>query len=68
MKKYKHVLKKIQYATLDMEVSDNETIGDITSKIEEMSDEELGFGDPEYHLEAITKEEGKVSKIVWRKK
>lgn len=68
MKKYKHLLKKIQYASVDIEVLPHETIGDIMTKIEEMSEEELGFGLPEYHLQAITKEEGKISKIVWRKK
>lgn len=66
MKKYKFVVKKIQYAYHEVEWNEDETIGDVTERLEKLSEEELGFSDPEYHLEAISKTDGKTSKILWR--
>jgi len=65
LKKHKFILKKTQRAFVPIEWDENETVGDITKKIEAMSEEELGFSDPTYSLEFIVKEEGKVSKVIW---
>lgn len=63
MKKCKFILKKIQYASVDEQFHKNETVGDVLERIEKLSEEEIGFGEAEYHLHAIIKEEGKVSKL-----
>lgn len=66
MKKYKFVLKKVQIASVDVDWSSEETIGDVTDRLEKLSEEEIGFGAPTYHLEAISKEQGKIAKIIWK--
>ena len=62
------MIRKIQEAVIDIECDDSSTIGDITTQIEQMSEEEIGFSAPEYHLVAITKEDSKISNLVWRSK
>lgn len=64
--KYKFILKKIQYASIEDEFDPQMTIAMAVEKIAQLSEKELDFGRPEYHLEAITKEMGKISKIIWK--
>ena len=66
--KYKFILKKIQYASIEDEFDSQTTLYDAMNKIAQLSEEELGFSQPEYHLEAVTKENGKISKIIWKSK
>ena len=64
--KYKFVIKKVQYALFEDELDDESTLKYVVEKIAELSEEELNFSESEYHLEAITKDEGKISKIIWK--
>lgn len=66
--KYKFILKKIQYASIDDDFDDNMTIDQALDKIAQLSEEELGFNDPDYYLESITRETSKISKIIWMQK
>ena len=65
MKEYRFILRKIQDATISQTCSGDETVEDILKKIEEMSEEELDFSEPEYQLVAISKIDSKVSKLLW---
>lgn len=68
MKKYNFIVKKTQTAYIETDWDENETIGDVAKRIEKMDDEEIKFGETSYHLEAISKEDKKVYKIIWRSK
>ena len=65
MKKYRFLLKKIQQVSICEDCSSDETVEDVIKRIEKMSEDELQFSEPEYHLEAISKDEGKISKLLW---
>lgn len=67
MTTYKFILKKTQRAVIEGEFDGKSTVEDIINKISEMSEDEMDFGNPEYHLETITRETGKTSKLVWSK-
>lgn len=64
MKKYDFVLRKTQDAIIEMECDIDMTLGEVTEKIEQMSEGELEFGKPEFQLIALCKRTGKVSKII----
>ncbi len=64
--KYRFILKKIQYASIEDEFDSQDTIKNICEKLSNLNEEELEFGTAEYHLEAITKESKKTSKIIWK--
>ena len=66
--KYEFVLRKTQDAIVEIECDSSETVGEITEKIEEMSEEELEFNEPQFDLLAITKKDKKISKLIWRAK
>jgi hypothetical protein len=64
--KYKFVIKKIQYAYVEDQFDSDTTIEQAMEKLAQLGEDELNFSEPEYHLEVITKEIGKVSKIIWK--
>lgn len=64
MKKYDFVLRKTQDAIIEMECDTDMTLGEVTEKIEKMSEEDLEFGKSEFQLIALCKRTGKVSKII----
>jgi hypothetical protein len=66
MKRYKYVIRKTQDSTVEIEANPDQTVGEITEKLEKMTEEELGFDEPQYHLIAISREDHKISKIIWR--
>lgn len=65
MKKYRFLLRKVQQASISEVCSPDETVEDVVKRIEKMSEEDLEFSEPEYHLEAISREEGKLSRLLW---
>ncbi len=66
MKKYIFTIKKVQLSFHEENWTSDETVGDVLERIGKLTEEELGFGEPQYHLEVITKDEGKFTKIIWR--
>lgn len=67
-KKLRVTIRKIQEGTIEIECDSDSTIAELNERIEQMSEEEIGFSDPEYHLMLICDENDKISKIIWRSK
>jgi hypothetical protein len=65
MKEYKFIIRKVQEATISHKCTGNETVEEIMKIIEELPEDEIEFSEPEYHLVAISKEDFKVSKLLW---
>ncbi len=65
MKKYQFLVQKIQQARITKHCLENQTLDDVLNTIEEMSEEELEFSEPQYQLIGISKDSGKISKIIW---
>ena len=65
MERHYFVLRKIQHATITQESEKDETVEDVCKRIEEIPEEEMDFSDPEYELLAISRDEGKISKLLW---
>jgi hypothetical protein len=64
--KYKFVIKKIEFATIELECEPDETLADVEEKIILLSEDELGFGAPKYEFDAIFKQIGKIDKLIWK--
>ena len=66
MKKYVFNLQKVQRASVSLECCSDDTVQEVMKKIQDMSfEKEIEFSDPEYILTAISKDSGKVSKLLW---
>lgn len=66
--KYKFILKRIQYSIVERDFDEDLTLEKALSLITDLEEEEYNFSEPECHLESITKEIGKISKIIWTEK
>jgi hypothetical protein len=65
MKKYKFIIRKYQDAAVEENWDPNESVEDVAKRIEKLSDEDLNYSDPEYQLIGISKDHGKISKLLW---
>ena len=63
MKKVKFVIRKVQNATIEIDSNTDETIGEITDKI---NVKELKFDSPSYHLIAVSQCRNKIERLLWR--
>lgn len=66
MASHNFILRKTQQAVISVKWESHETIGDVTERLEKLSEGELNFGEPEYELVAISKTAGKINKIIWQ--
>ena len=64
--KYRIIIKKSQMSYIEREFSGDQTLEEALMEIEKLSDEEMEFGEPEYHLDSIIKISGKIKKIVYQ--
>jgi hypothetical protein len=65
MKEYRFIVRKVQEATVSHVCTGQETVEEMMKLIEQLPEDEIEFSEPEYHLVAISKEDFKVSKLLW---
>ena len=56
---------KIQEGDVEMDW-DGEDLDEAKKRLEDMPEADFKFTSPEYHLVAVSKIQGKVTKIIWR--